>query len=384
MRYTSQDIDSVGFNVSYQFFEEKLPSLGFSIRQPQIEYTNDILQMLRNRSKCLIIEAEVGTGKSFGYLAPLLYLQKVNRGRFSIVVSTGTIALQEQLLSDIELIKEYMGLSINVVLAKGGSHFLCKSRMDQTYKKQKNKPHWINNWPVESEYGDRAELEKLIPDINQVWGKVNVQKCTFRKCAFYYECKYMELREKMKKNESIIVTNHDQLIANAKLLKARRPPLFPVDTGIIIIDEVHNLEEKARNSLTENWRKGGIVRLLNTIEGFLSGSDNYKENKETKDILISTIDKIFDGFYLHCKKEREIGIKKGYDTQRFKIDLTQENAIKIHIESLKDFYVSAQMIDTNNEELEDAIYETEKLIKLLEDIIEQHDCVYWLEMRNEK
>lgn len=65
MRYTSLDIDNLGYNVSYLFFEKKLPSLGYSIRKPQIEYTEDILKMLKNRNKCLIIEAEVGTGKSF-------------------------------------------------------------------------------------------------------------------------------------------------------------------------------------------------------------------------------------------------------------------------------------------------------------------------------
>lgn len=381
MRYTSLDIDNAGFYVSYQFFEKKLPALGYSVRQPQIEYTNAILDMLKNRSNCLIIEAEVGTGKSFGYLAPLLYLQSVDRGGFSIVISTGTIALQEQLLNDIELIKEYMGLSNNTVLAKGMSHFLCKSRIDQTYKNQKNKPDWINDWSRESEYGDKAELDKLIPNIDQVWDKVNVQKCNFKKCVFYSECKYMDLRERMKRNKSIIVTNHDQLIANAKSLKARRTPLFPIDTGINIIDEAHNLEEKARNSLTESWQEGRIIRLINTIERFLSKSDNYKENKEIKDILISTLEKIFEGFYSHCINEIEIDNKNGYDSQRFDIDLTQEDEIKMHIERLEDYYVSIQMVETNNDELDDVIDETEELIHFLKDIIEQRESIYWLEMR---
>ncbi|WP_186673950.1 ATP-dependent DNA helicase, partial [Sporosarcina sp. BP05] len=379
MRYTSLDIDNLGYKVSYLFFEKQLPSLGYSVRKPQIEYTEDILNMLKNRSKCLIIEAEVGTGKSFGYLAPLLQLQSVDRGGFSVVISTGTIALQEQLMEDIKLLKDYMGLSINPVLAKGMSHFLCKSRINQRYGKQTNKPDWINDWTRVSEYGDKVDLNKLIPDINDVWGKVNVSKCSFRKCAFFSECKYMELRDRMKKNNSVIVTNHDQLIANAKSLKVGRNPLFPLDTSIIIIDEAHNLEEKARNSLSESWGLGEIKDLLYSIGKFLSRSDNYEENEKTKERILIRLERVFHNLYLYCIQKS--GDDDGNDIQTFKIELTHEDEIDILIEDLNNFNISAQLLDVENDELDDTLYKSEVLISFLNDIIEQHNRIYWLEMK---
>ena len=381
MRYTSQDIDSVDFNVGYQLFEKKLPSLGYSIRQPQIEYTKDILEMLKNRNKCLIIEAEVGTGKSFGYLAPLLYLQSVDRGGFSVVISTGTIALQEQLLEDIKLLKEYMGLSINPVLAKGMSHFLCKSRINQRYGKKTNKPDWISDWPEVSEYGDKSDLDKLILNINDIWKKVNVNKCSFRKCAFFSECKYMELRDRMKKKNNVIVTNHDQLIANAKSLKAGRNPLFPLDTGIIIIDEAHNLEEKARNSLLESWGLIKIKNIFNSIGKFLSRSDNYEEYEKTKERIMSRSDKIYENLYLNCVQKMGKEDRDGNDIQTFNIELSQEDEIDILIEDLNDFNISAQLLDIDNDDLDDLVYKSENLIGFLKDIIEQHNRIYWLEMK---
>lgn len=378
MRYTSLDIDNLGYSVSYLFFEKKLPSLGYSVRKPQIEYTEDILSMLKNRNKSLIIEAEVGTGKSFGYLAPLLQLQSVDRGGFSVVISTGTIALQEQLMEDIKLLKDYMGLSINPVLAKGMSHFLCKSRINERYGKHPKKPDWINHWTQVSEYGDKADLNRLIPNINDVWGKVNVSKCSFRKCAFFSECKYMELRDRMKKNNSVIVTNHDQLIANAKSLKVGRNPLFPLDTSIIIIDEAHNLEEKARNSLSESWGLGEIKNLLYSIGKFLSRSDNYEENEKTKKRILTRLEKVFHNLNLYCIQKSG---DDGNDIQTFKIELTHEDEIDILIEDLNDFNISAQLLDVDNDELDDILYKSEVLISFLSDIIEQHNRIYWLEMR---
>jgi len=73
----------------------------------------------------LVVEAGTGVGKSFGYLVPaILSLQDRSDGdqdkKRRIIVSTHTIALQEQLLNkDIPLLNSVIPLEFSAVLGKG-------------------------------------------------------------------------------------------------------------------------------------------------------------------------------------------------------------------------------------------------------------------------
>src|SRR5437016_3885612 len=76
------------------------------------------------RRKHVIIEAGTGSGKSFGYLIPVL-----EAGR-KAVISTGTIALQEQLLrKDIPFLEQAYGRPIKVALAKGRANYVCLRKL---------------------------------------------------------------------------------------------------------------------------------------------------------------------------------------------------------------------------------------------------------------
>ena len=69
-----------------------------------------------------IVEAGTGVGKSLAYLVPAL------RSGKKVVVSTGTIALQEQLVrKDIPLVREALwAIRVRVELLKGRNHYLCR------------------------------------------------------------------------------------------------------------------------------------------------------------------------------------------------------------------------------------------------------------------
>src|SRR5271165_960180 len=70
-----------------------------------------------------IVEAGTGIGKSLAYLVPAL------RSGKKVVVSTGTIALQEQLVrKDIPMVIEALGIPARVELLKGRNHYLCRSK----------------------------------------------------------------------------------------------------------------------------------------------------------------------------------------------------------------------------------------------------------------
>ncbi|WP_312124670.1 ATP-dependent DNA helicase [Lysinibacillus boronitolerans] len=379
MYYTKEDIDNISFEVIEKIFKKKLTSLGLSIREPQLEMANEILEMVRGKKNCLVVEAGVGTGKSFGYLVPLLTLQNHDRFGFSIIISTGTISLQEQLIKDIKFLLEKLQLQKNVVLAKGKTHFLCLDRAAKNYSNKE-----ISDWIDYSKYGDRAELETVVPDIDNIWGNINIQNCKFRNCEYFEQCGYISLRENMKKSKSIIVTNHDQLIANAKNIANHRHPIFTTDTEIIVVDEAHNLEEKSRNALTETWSKNKINEVLKIVDNFLRRSGDYEGTKKRKIKIENLTEKLFRMLESHCEREIRKNEKMGYETQRLSLPHLNETLLKELVKELKSYNISLQLSESSINDYENVIDSIEDLINFINSISSDDNKIFWIEITNSK
>ncbi|HZT13724.1 MAG TPA: DEAD/DEAH box helicase, partial [Candidatus Baltobacteraceae bacterium] len=104
-----------------------------------------------------IVEAGTGVGKSLGYLVPAL------RSGKKVVVSTGTIALQEQLfLKDIPLVTRALNIPARVTLLKGRNHYLCKQKLERLQSERllasSRTMQQIWEWGARTQSGDRAEL----------------------------------------------------------------------------------------------------------------------------------------------------------------------------------------------------------------------------------
>ena len=76
----------------------------------------------------LVVEAGTGVGKSLAYLIPaVLYALRSKR---KAVISTHTIALQEQLMyKDIPLVQKLIPDEFEAVLLKGRQNYLCTTRL---------------------------------------------------------------------------------------------------------------------------------------------------------------------------------------------------------------------------------------------------------------
>jgi ATP-dependent DNA helicase DinG len=99
----------------------KLP--GAEHRPQQLEMARVIEQAIATGRHALI-EAGTGSGKSFGYLLPILESGK------KAVISTGTIALQEQLLGkDIPFLQQAYRNDLSVAMAKGRSNYICLRKL---------------------------------------------------------------------------------------------------------------------------------------------------------------------------------------------------------------------------------------------------------------
>ena len=102
-----------------KFFWDDAPRLGIQQREGLQDMAFDVLDAIKSGSH-VVIEAGVGIGKSFAYLVPILLY---NAKTFSpVVIATSTIALQEQLLSDVERLKKWLRSEPDLILAKGKNH----------------------------------------------------------------------------------------------------------------------------------------------------------------------------------------------------------------------------------------------------------------------
>jgi ATP-dependent DNA helicase DinG len=83
----------------------------------------------------LVVEAGTGVGKSFAYLVPAI--QATADPKKKVVVSTHTIALQEQLLhKDIPFLRSVMPQEFSAVLVKGRSNYISLRRLDVAVQRQ--------------------------------------------------------------------------------------------------------------------------------------------------------------------------------------------------------------------------------------------------------
>ena len=100
---------------------------GFEFRSAQLHMALLLDEALQKEIPA-IVEAGTGTGKTFGYLVPLILSGK------KAVVSTGTKNLQEQIYhKDIPLLKNATSLNIDAMIMKGRKNYLCLYRYHQFF-----------------------------------------------------------------------------------------------------------------------------------------------------------------------------------------------------------------------------------------------------------
>lgn len=112
-------------NGIWKFFCEDIEKYGLVGREGQENIALDIGEAIENKQH-LIVEAGVGIGKSFAYIVPLLLFHK--QFKRPLIISTSTITLQEQLSDDIKQISDALNYPIQVVIAKGQTHYICHKR----------------------------------------------------------------------------------------------------------------------------------------------------------------------------------------------------------------------------------------------------------------
>lgn len=224
----------------------------------------------------IVINAPTGSGKSLGYLiaaAPVAI-----RNKKKLVVSTTTVALQEQLLQkDLPVLVKEGALKVSFTVAKGRGRYACPVKL-LPYAAGKTDPGYTpdtsetdtltclakalgNGWN-----GDRDAWSKAIPDT--VWRRVTNDRygCVGRNCEHFNICPYFQARESLKKSD-VIVANHDLVLADLALGGGYLLP-NPVDT-IYVFDEGHHLPDKCIRSFASEMRLLSMTRRMEKLPATL-------------------------------------------------------------------------------------------------------------------
>lgn len=238
-------------------------------------------------SAVAVIQAGTGVGKSAAYLSTTVAMALARKTR--VVVSTATVALQEQLMTkDLPALAAVLDTPFVYALAKGRGRYVCKLKLerlagsdgsdmfagddDAPEPPQASAPKPAKGvvWqdPMERRMqlydtlasslatgkwdGDRDSLAEQ-PEASD-WSTVAAERhtCTARHCPRFGTCSYYQARMQLAQAQ-VIVANHDLVLASLGM-KA----LPDLDNCLVVFDEGHHLPAVALDQFSSTMDLGSL------------------------------------------------------------------------------------------------------------------------------
>lgn len=246
---------------------------GYEARPQQLDMAEAVARSLA-RDQVALLEAGTGTGKSFAYLVPAVLHAKANGEK--VVVATGTINLQEQLVhKDVPSLQGVLP-PFHAVVVKGRSNYVSLRRASEAARgesgmfesqAEQREVERLAQWAAGTRTGDRQELTP--PPSPEAWERVQSESdnCLGVRCGTYAECHYFNSRRAAARAD-LIVANHALLVTDLAAKReigsfAAAAVLPPYER--VIVDEAHHLEEVASEHLGAHCSAMGVARQLGRL-----------------------------------------------------------------------------------------------------------------------
>lgn len=239
------------------------------------------------QSAVAVIQAGTGVGKSAAYLSTTVAMALARKTR--VVVSTATVALQEQLMTkDLPALAAVLDTPFVFALAKGRGRYVCKLKLERlvgggdavdmfegdedpaepALKAPKPVKGQVWQDPLERRMqlydtlasglatgkwdGDRDSLPEQ-PEASD-WSTVAAERhtCTARHCPRFSACSYYQARMQLAQAQ-VIVANHDLVLASLGM-KA----LPDLDNCLVVFDEGHHLPAVALDQFSSAMDLSGL------------------------------------------------------------------------------------------------------------------------------
>jgi ATP-dependent DNA helicase DinG len=214
-------------------------------RPGQVEMSEAVARAI-DRRRHLVVQAGTGTGKSLGYLVPV-----VLSGR-TTVVTTATKALQDQMTTkDLPFLAEHLDAPFEWAVLKGRSNYLCLQRvrevrdggngqleLDDLKPAVQREVERLAEWAGRTSTGDRAELTWNPTD--RAWAAVSVssEECPgASRCPLGGPCFTESARRRAAAADVVVVNTHLY-----GLDVATEGALLP-EHDVVVVDEAHQLED---------------------------------------------------------------------------------------------------------------------------------------------
>lgn len=244
-------------------FYDILPDKGFELRDEQVFMAFQLEKAFKEK-KVIFAEAGVGTGKTLVYLLyALCYARYTNK---PAIISCADETLIEQLVKkegDIQKIKDALGITMDVRLAKYHDQYVCLKKLDvainhldsegieRLYDELPPFVHDNSSMTSFTPYGDR----KQYPYVNdEDWEQVGwdaLQNCFT--CDKRHRCGQTLSRDYYRKSTDLIICSHDFFMEHIWTKEKRKRegqlPLLP-EHSCVVFDEGHLLEISAQKALT--------------------------------------------------------------------------------------------------------------------------------------
>ena len=261
--------------------------LGAAPRPGQVEMAARVSEALDDQAH-LLVQAGTGTGKSLGYLVPVM-VHAVDSGERA-VVSTATLALQRQVLTKdaplaADAVEAVTGLRPAIALLKGWQNYVCRHRLQGGYPDADDADDALfsagaatvsgrigeagrrsvgeqvvrlREWAAETTTGDRDDLVPGVSD--RAWAQVSVARaeCLGASCPLREEC-FPELARAAAMAADMVVTNHAML----GIAVAGNTGVLP-EHRVLVVDEAHELADRVRSQGTASLSAAVVMRVAAT------------------------------------------------------------------------------------------------------------------------
>ncbi|MFD2166812.1 ATP-dependent DNA helicase DinG [Thalassotalea euphylliae] len=298
---------------SYKSIGENLPN--FNPRKQQTFLIAEIAKTLAgeyDKSRRIIaVEAGTGTGKSLAYSVSTIPLALMRQKK--LVISTATVALQEQLIDkDLPFLKEHGGLDFKYTLAKGRQRYVCRQKLEIVANDNDEPQAGFTFAEKPSDYdirlikqlkksldegkwqGDRDSWVDHIP--NHIWQLIQSDKHScLRHLPEHTHCPFHKARETMDAAD-VVVVNHSLLLSDLDMGGGKILP--EPDETYYVIDEAHHLPKVTRDHASAAITLKGSIdwlqklsesgdRLSKLVKTQSAISPSLKLADDCQDILVS-------------------------------------------------------------------------------------------------
>ncbi|MDO5080944.1 ATP-dependent DNA helicase [Buchananella hordeovulneris] len=266
---------------SLEILRHTVAQLGGAPRAGQAAMVDAVAAHLEAGSH-LLVQAGTGTGKSIGYLAPVMaYTARTGR---RVVISTATLPLQRQILrKDAPQVaaatEQVLGTAPTFAVLKGWANYVCRYKVTEAAtpdslfsvgeasgiaegqgarSELEEQVLRAREWAATTSTGDRDDMVPGVSD--RAWAQVSMDRarCLKRACPYLADC-FAETARATAFAADVVVTNHAMLAVVAGGNSAALP-----EHDVLIVDEAHDLVERVRSHNTFTLSGPAVARVVAT------------------------------------------------------------------------------------------------------------------------